>query len=99
MRVFVILIMVVFLNAIEYGIEYNNPYYMDVNATLSLSNDEIEVISQKNEFLLYKELLMNSLIPKFLYLEASWYAMPTAGVAWKSFHQDSYEYMTFMMLI
>jgi len=90
----VYLSIVVNIYALDIDVEYTNPYYMDINTTISLSDEKIQTISEKNEFLLYKKLLIGSFVPKFLYLEASLYAMPTIGASWKSLHQESYNAMS-----
>jgi hypothetical protein len=93
-KLLIVWVVTVFSYGFEYGVEYKDPYYMNINTTFSLSDEPVETVVEKNEFLLYQHLLIDSLLPKFLYLEASLNALPTAGALWKEWHRTSYDFMT-----
>jgi hypothetical protein len=89
-KLLIVWVLTVFSYGFEYDVEYKDPYYMNINTTFSLSDEPIQTVIEKNEYLLYQHLLLDSLIPKFLYLEASLNALPTVGGLWKMWHRPSY---------
>ena len=94
-----IIFMILILNPlfsldIEYDYELTNPYYMNVNMYFPISDEKVEIINESNEFILYKNLLIGSIIPKFVYLEASLNTLPALGVAWKTNFRDNYDSWT-----
>jgi hypothetical protein len=52
------------------------PYYTDVDLNVPLTSKPIPVISSDNEAVIYSNLIKDSLIPRFMVLEASVYPMP-----------------------
>jgi hypothetical protein len=52
------------------------PYYTDIDFNVPLTNKPIPVISSDNEAVIYSNLIKDSLIPRFMVLEASVYPMP-----------------------
>ncbi|HAO92964.1 MAG TPA: hypothetical protein DCR11_03565, partial [Deltaproteobacteria bacterium] len=55
-------------------------YYSNVGLYLSLTDEPIPDVGERDEFLVYKDLLFSSYIPRFLVLEAAVFPMPNLGV-------------------
>ena len=66
-------------------------YYSSLGLYLSLTDDPIPDAGEKPEFMIYKDLLFSSFIPRFLVIEASIFPMPMAGVYLKDDAPDFYE--------
>lgn len=60
------------------------PYYTNLDYNVPLSNDPIPTISSDSEMMIYRELIRNSLIPRFMVLEASVYPLAALGTYIKS---------------
>ncbi|HBA72933.1 MAG: hypothetical protein A2X82_19925 [Geobacteraceae bacterium GWC2_55_20] len=67
-----------------------DPYYSEVSLHFPLTDDLIPEMSGTNEFEVYKKLLMDSLVPRFMLIEAAVFPMPLVGVALKEYQRDFY---------
>jgi len=93
---FMILLLGLNLNAIdiskiEFDYEASDPYYMNINMYFPLTDEDTEIVTELNEFYMYKRLLIGSLIPKFVYLEASVNVLPVLGTMWNTHYHDNYQ--------
>ena len=61
-----------------------DPYYTNVDYNVPLSNKPIPVISSDSEAVIYRELIKDSFIPRFMVLEASVYPLASLGTYIKS---------------
>jgi hypothetical protein len=61
-----------------------DPYYTTVDYNVPLSNKPIPTITSDSEAVIYSELIKDSLIPRFMVLEASIYPLATLGSYVKS---------------
>jgi hypothetical protein len=61
-----------------------DPYYTNVDYNVPLSNKPIPTITSDNEAVIYSELIKDSLIPRFMVLEASIYPVASATTYIKS---------------
>jgi hypothetical protein len=61
-----------------------DPYYTNVDYNVPLSNKPIPTITSDSEAVIYSELIKDSLIPRFMVLEASIYPLATLGSYIKS---------------
>ena len=60
------------------------PYYSNVDFNVPLNRNPIPTIVSDSEAVIYRELIKNSFIPRFMVLEASVYPMPWLGSYLKS---------------
>jgi len=68
-----------------------DPYYSDVAANISLTSKPIPTITSDNEGIIYSELIKDSLVPRFMLLEASVYPLPLLGTHLKKHSPDLYK--------
>jgi hypothetical protein len=61
-----------------------DPYYTNVDYNVPLSNKPIPVITSDSEAVIYRELIKDSFIPRFMVLEASVYPLASLGTYIKS---------------
>jgi hypothetical protein len=61
-----------------------DPYYTNVDYNVPLSNKPIPTIASDSEAVIYRELIKDSLIPRFMVLEASVYPLASAATYLKS---------------
>jgi hypothetical protein len=61
-----------------------DPYYTNLDYNIPLSNKPIPVISSDSEAVIYRELIKDSFIPRFMVLEASVYPLAALGTYIKS---------------
>ncbi len=66
-------------------------YYTNVGLYLSLTDEPIPDVGERDELLVYKDLLFSSYIPRFLVLEAAVFPMPDLGVLINSNMEDIYK--------
>ncbi len=66
-------------------------YYTNVSLTVALTKDPIPSLGEREEDELYRYLLAHSLMPRFLYLEASVNPMPYLGVSVKKRQSSLYD--------
>lgn len=67
-----------------------DPYYSDVGVNIPLTDKPIPTIRSTSESVIYSELIKDSLIPRFMLLEASIYPMPLLGTYLKTNEPDVY---------
>jgi hypothetical protein len=67
-----------------------DPYYTNIGYNVSLTNKPIPVIASGNEAAIYSELIKDSLIPRYMVLEASVYPLAVLGSYLKSHSPDTY---------
>lgn len=67
-----------------------DPYYSEVSLHFPLTDEPIPEMSGTNEYEVYKKLLMDSLVPRFMLIEAAVFPMPLVGVAIKEYQRDFY---------
>lgn len=75
------------------GIEFVwelDPYYSEVSVHFPLTNAPIPEITGVNEFEVYRKLFFDSLIPRYILVEAAVFPMPLLGVALKEYQRDFY---------
>lgn len=65
-------------------------YYSNVSLNVPLTDEPIPHISGAGEIEIYSRLFYNSLVPRFMLLEASVMPMPLLGVALKHYTRDFY---------
>ena len=56
-----------------------DPYYTDVGYNIPLTDKPIPTIESGSEAVIYRELIKDSVIPRYMTLEASMYPMPILG--------------------
>ena len=61
-----------------------DPYYTNADYNVPLSSRPIPTITSDSEAVIYSELIKNSLMPRFMVLEASVYPLPWLGSYLKS---------------
>ncbi len=61
-----------------------DPYYSDVGYNIPLTSKPVPTIESSNEAVIYRDLLKDSLIPRYMLLEASVYPMPVLGTYLKT---------------
>ncbi len=66
-----------------------DPYYTDVGYNVPLTDRPIPVIESGSEAVIYRELIKDSVIPRYMTIEASVYPMPILGTYLKT-HQRSF---------
>lgn len=72
----------------EFVTEFD-PYYSDIGLNIPLSNKPIPTITSDSEAVIYRELIRDSLLPRYMTLEASVYPMPVLGT-WLKTHQRGF---------
>ena len=93
---FLLFFLVVSLAAFDYDPDYGyelDPYYSNGYMLLPLTDDPVPDLGRTGEFQVYKNLFYSSLVPRFLYLEASVNPMPVAGVVIKEKARGFYDGM------
>ncbi len=65
-------------------------YYSNVSLNIPLDGSPIPHASGQDEFEIYSRLWLNSLVPRFMLVEASVMPLPLAGVALKEYAKDFY---------
>jgi len=73
----------------EFGWELD-PYYSNVSISIPLTDTAIPEVTGKNEFAIYRQLLENVLVPRFMLVEAAVFPMPLLGVGSKKYTPDFY---------
>jgi hypothetical protein len=68
-----------------------DPYYTDVDFNIPLTNKPIPTITSNNEAEIYRDLIVGSLVPRYMLLEASAYPMPVLGTYIKSHSPSLYQ--------
>jgi len=61
-----------------------DPYYSDVDVNIPLTDTPIPTIKSDSEAVIYRDLIVGSLVPRYMLLEASAYPMPILGTYIKS---------------
>lgn len=72
----------------EYDID---PYYSNIGLVIPLTSEPVPDVGKKNEFQIYRDLFLDSYIPRFFYVEASVNPMPIAGLAFREYAPETYE--------
>ncbi|MEI6305556.1 MAG: hypothetical protein WCP33_01925, partial [Deltaproteobacteria bacterium] len=67
-----------------------DPYYSDVSLHIPLTDKPIPEMTGNNEFQVYRKLFVDSLVPKFMLIEAAVFPMPLLGVTAKRYAPDFY---------
>jgi len=67
-----------------------DPYYTDVDLNVPLTSKPIPTITSDSESVIYRELIKDSLIPRFMVLEASVYPVAAISTYIKSHSPDLY---------
>jgi hypothetical protein len=67
-----------------------DPYYSEVSVHFPLTDAPIAEITGSNEFEVYRKLFIDSLIPRYILVEAAVFPMPLLGVALKEYQRDFY---------
>jgi hypothetical protein len=67
-----------------------DPYYSDVGVNIPLTDKPIPTIRSTSESVIYSELIKDSLIPRYMLVEASVYPMPLLGTYLKTNEPDIY---------
>ena len=67
-----------------------DPYYTSAGYNIPLTQKPIPVIESSSEAVIYRELIQDSLVPRYMTLEASVYPMPVLGTWLKSHHPGFY---------
>lgn len=73
----------------EFGWELD-PYYSNISLHIPLTDEPIPEFSNTSEFNVYRKLFVDSLVPRFMLVEASVMPLPLAGVALKRYTPDFY---------
>lgn len=68
-----------------------DPYYTDAGYNIPLTDKPIPTIESSSEAVIYRELIKDSVIPRYMTLEASVYPMPILGTYLKSHHRGFYD--------
>ncbi len=77
----------------EAGIEFVwelDPYYSEISLHFPLTDSPIPEITGSDEFDVYRKLLVDSLVPRYMLVEAALFPMPLVGVALKEYQRDFY---------
>ncbi|MDY6824939.1 MAG: hypothetical protein SWH68_14255 [Thermodesulfobacteriota bacterium] len=75
---------------VKFELEWD-AYYTSAAAIISMTDDPISKVGEKNEFDVYRDLLKHSFVPSHLLLEASVYPMPCLGSLIKQDQRGFYE--------
>jgi len=65
-------------------------YYTNVSLNIPLDGSPITTVADQSEFEVYSRLMLNSLVPRFMLVEAAVMPLPLAGVALKEYARDFY---------
>jgi len=65
-------------------------YYSNLSLNIPLTNDPIPHLGDAGEMEIYSKLFVNSLVPRFMLLEAAVMPLPLVGVALKEYANDFY---------
>jgi len=68
-----------------------DPYYSQVSLHFPLTDAPIPEITGTNEFAVYRKLFIDSLVPRFMLVEAAVFPMPLIGVGLKEYQRDFYK--------
>jgi hypothetical protein len=68
-----------------------DPYYTDVGYNIPLTDKPIPTIESGSEAVIYRELIKDSVIPRYMTLEASMYPMPILGTYLKTHQRGFYD--------
>ena len=68
-----------------------DPYYTNISANIPLSKKPIPTITSGSEAVVYRELIKDSLIPRYMLLEMSVYPLPVLGTHLKRRTPDFYQ--------
>lgn len=68
-----------------------DPYYTNAGYNIPLTDKPIPVIESSSEAIIYRELIKDSVVPRFMTIEASIYPMPILGTWLKSHHRGLYD--------
>lgn len=71
-----------------------DPYYSNVSLHIPLTDEPIPEFSNASEFTVYRKLFVDSLVPRFMLVEAAVMPLPLAGVALKRYTPDFYRDFT-----
>jgi len=74
----------------EFVVEID-PYYSDIGYNIPLTDKPIPTITSDSETVIYRELIKDSLVPRFMTLEASVYPMPILGTYLKTHQRGLYD--------
>ena len=72
-----------------------DPYYSEVSLHFPLTTAPIPEMTGANEFEVYRKLFVDSLIPRYMLVEAAVFPMPLIGVALKEYQRDFYRGFNF----
>lgn len=75
---------------LQFELEWD-AYYTSAAMIVSLTDDPIKRVGEKNEFDVYRDLLRQSFVPRHLLLEASVYPMPSLGSLLKQDQRKFYD--------
>ncbi|MEI6205249.1 MAG: hypothetical protein WCP20_00570 [Desulfuromonadales bacterium] len=67
-----------------------DPYYSEISLHFPLTDTPIPEMTGAEEFEIYRKLFLDSLIPRYMLLEAAVFPMPLTGVALKEYQRDFY---------
>lgn len=67
-----------------------DPYYTEVSLHFPLTEAPIPEMADLNELAVYRKLFIDSLIPRYMLVEAAVFPMPLLGVALKEYQRDFY---------
>lgn len=67
-----------------------DPYYSNLSLSIPLTNVAIPEVTGKNELAIYRQLLKNAFVPRFMLLEAAVFPMPLLGVGAKKYTPEFY---------
>lgn len=68
-----------------------DPYYTNAGYNIPLTDKPIPTIESGSEAVIYRELIKDSVVPRYMTLEASLYPMPILGTWLKSHHRGFYD--------
>ncbi|MBU0689749.1 MAG: hypothetical protein KJ850_01130 [Gammaproteobacteria bacterium] len=74
----------------EFVYEFD-PYYTNAGYNIPLTDKPIPTIESGSEAVIYRELIKDSFIPRYMTLEASLYPMPIMGTWLKTHHRGFYD--------
>lgn len=74
----------------EFVVEFD-PYYSDVGYNIPLTDKPIPTITSDSEIVIYRELIQDSFLPRYMTLEASVNPMPVLGTYLKTHQRSLYD--------
>lgn len=74
---------------VEFGYELD-PYYSNISYSIPLTKEPVPEEIGKNELEIYGKLFSNSLVPRFMLVEAAIFPMPLLGVGAKKYTHEFY---------